>query len=45
MLIDQGFTVFHGELVFAGFGKIRSSGRQKVFLVKITATGPKAIGE
>jgi hypothetical protein len=44
MLLDQGFTVVQlGELIFAGFAKIRAAGRQRVFLVKITAAGRNAI--
>jgi hypothetical protein len=43
-LLDQGFTVGQlGNLVFGGFAKIRAAGRQKVFLVKITTAGRKAI--
>jgi hypothetical protein len=44
MLLDQGFTAVQlGELIFAGFAKIRAAGRQRVFLVKITAAGRNAI--
>jgi hypothetical protein len=44
MLLEQGFTVVQlGELIFREFAKIRPAGRQKVFLVKITAAAMKAI--
>jgi hypothetical protein len=46
MLLEQGFTVGQlGQLVFSRLPKIRPAGRQKVFLVKITAAGLKAIAE
>jgi hypothetical protein len=46
VLLEQGFTVAQlGELIFAGFAKIRAAGRQKVFLVKITAAGQRAIAD
>jgi hypothetical protein len=46
MLLEQGFTVGQlGQLVFSRLAKIRPAGRQKVFLVKITAAGLKAIAE
>jgi hypothetical protein len=45
-LLEQSFAVgLLGELVFRGFAKIRAAGRQRVFLVKITAAGRKAIAE
>jgi hypothetical protein len=45
-LLEQGFTVAQlGHLVFLGFAKIRAGGRHKVFVVKITEAGRKAIAE
>jgi hypothetical protein len=47
MLIEQGFTAGQlGHLVFAGFAKLRR-GRppERIFLVKITAAGQRAIAE
>jgi hypothetical protein len=46
MLIEQGFTAGQlGHLIFVGLAKLRPAGRRKVFLVKITAAGWKAIAE
>jgi hypothetical protein len=46
MLFELGFTVDQlGNLVSFGLAKLRPAGRQKVFLVKITAAGRKAIAE
>jgi hypothetical protein len=41
-LLDEGFTV---GLVLEGFAKMQPVGPQKVFVVKITAAGRKAIAE
>jgi hypothetical protein len=44
MLLDQGFTVVQlGQLILAGFAKLRAAGRQGGFLVKITTAGRQAI--
>ncbi len=44
-LFEQSFTVGQlGHLVFMGLAKIRAGGRRKIFVVKITAAGRKAIG-
>jgi hypothetical protein len=47
MLLEQGFTAGQlGWLVYSGFAKLRrGGGYAKVFRVKITATGQRAIGE
>ena len=43
-LLKQGFTAAQpGPLVYAGLAKLRGTGRSKVFRVKITAAGRKAI--
>jgi hypothetical protein len=45
-LLEQGFTAGQlGHLVFAGLAKLRGTGHPKVFRVKITAAGRKAIAE
>jgi hypothetical protein len=48
-LLEQGFTAGQlGYLVYAGFAKLRRGGRHtgpKVFLVKITETGQRAIAD
>jgi hypothetical protein len=45
-LLEQGFTAGHlGHLVFTGLAKLRGTSRPKVFRVKITAAGRKAIAE
>ena len=44
MLLKQGFTAVQlGQLVFTGLAKLRVVGRPKMFRVKITAAGRKAI--
>jgi hypothetical protein len=47
MLLAQGFTTGQlGHLVHTGLAKLRAAaGRTKVFRVKITAAGRKAIAE
>ena len=43
-LLKQGFTTAQlGQLVYAGLAKLRGTGRSKVFRVKITAAGQRAI--
>ena len=43
-LLKQGFTAVQlGQLVFTGLAKLRVVGRPKMFRVKITAAGRKAI--
>ena len=43
-LLKQGFTAVQlSPLVYAGLAKLRGTGRSKVFRVKITAAGRKAI--
>jgi len=43
-LLGQGFTAGQlGYLVYAGLAKLRGAGRPKVFRVKITEAGQKAI--
>jgi hypothetical protein len=45
-LLEQGFTVGQlGHVIFAGLAKLRGAGHPKVFRVKITAAGRKAIAE
>jgi hypothetical protein len=42
----QGFTAVQlGPLVYAGLAKLRGAGRPKVFRVKITEAGQRAIAE
>ena len=44
--LEQGFTIGQlGELVFRRLAKMRSAGRPKGFVVKITEVGRKAIAE
>jgi hypothetical protein len=44
MLLRQGFTAVQlSPLVYAGLAKLRGTGRSKVFRVKITEAGRKAI--
>ena len=44
MLLKQGFTTEQlSQLVFVGLAKLRGSGHSKMFRVKITAAGQKAI--
>jgi hypothetical protein len=47
MLLEQGFTAGQlGYLVYAGFAKLRrGGGYAKVFRVKITEAGQRAIAE
>jgi hypothetical protein len=43
-LLKQGFTAVQlGQLVYAGLAKLRGAGRPKVFRVKITEAGQRAI--
>jgi hypothetical protein len=43
-LLRQGFTAVQlSQLVFAGLAKLRGAGRPKVFRVKTTEAGRKAI--
>ena len=43
-LLKQGFTAVQlSPLVYAGLAKLRGTGRSKVFRVKITAAGQRAI--
>ena len=43
-LLRQGFTAVQlSPLVYAGLAKLRGTGRSKVFRVKITEAGRKAI--
>jgi hypothetical protein len=43
-LLEQGFTAVQlGYLVYVGLAKLRGSGHPKVFRVKITAAGQRAI--
>ena len=45
-LLKQGFTAAQlGPLVYAGLAKLCRAGRPKVFRVKITVAGRKAIAE
>ena len=45
-LLEQGFTAVQlGYLVYAGLAKLRGAGRPKMFRVKITAAGQRAIAE
>jgi hypothetical protein len=45
-LLKQGFTAVQlGPLVYAGLAKLRGESRPKVFRVKITVAGRKAIAE
>jgi hypothetical protein len=45
-LLEQGFTTGQlSQLVFTGLAKLRGVGRPKLFRVKITAAGRKAIAE
>jgi len=45
-LLKQGFTVGQiGYLVYAGLAKLRRVGPTKVFRVKITAAGRRAMAE
>ena len=44
LLLRQGFTAVQlSPLVYAGLAKLRGTGRSKVFRVKITEAGRKAI--
>ena len=46
MLLRQGFTAAQlSPLVYAGLAKLRGTGRSKVFRVKITEAGQRAIAE
>jgi hypothetical protein len=45
-LLEQGVTAAQlGHLVYAGLAKLRRAGHSKVFRVKITKAGRKAIAE
>jgi hypothetical protein len=45
-LLKQGFTAVQlSQLVYAGLAKLRGESRPKVFRVKITAAGQRAIAE
>ena len=45
-LLKQGFTAAQlGPLVYAGLAKLRRAGRPKVFRVKITEAGQRAVAE
>jgi hypothetical protein len=46
VLIQRGFTtVLLGQLLATGSVKMRSAGRQKVVLIKITMAGKRAIAD
>jgi hypothetical protein len=43
-LLEQGFTAAQlGPLLYVGLAKLRGAGRPKVFRMKITAAGQRAI--
>ena len=45
-LLEQGFTAGQlSHLIFTGLAKLRGVGRPKLFRVKITVVGRKAIAE